>query len=136
MVRICFNENHGLCILCALTAQQNPTQRDIKELHKLFRNFCNTNICYLGHLDSYLMQTMLDPRETQVSVFYFCAALNPIFENFPLLHILLFYTALLSAIISLTNILQKYHKWTLFVQLITFQMHSAIIWGPCVITKD
>jgi hypothetical protein len=113
----------------------NSLHARLKELHKLYWNF-KTSTCYLGHLCPYLMQTMLDPSKTQVLVFYFCAAFNLTFENFPLFHTLSFYTALLSVITSLTYILQKYCKWTLFVQLITFQIQSEVVWGLCVIRKD
>jgi len=104
MVGICFIEKHAPC--------------NFECTHGMldYRTFIHctgisaTSTCYLGHLYSYLMKIMLDSRETQVLVFYFCAALNPTFENFPLFHTLSFYTALLNAIISLTYILQKYCK--------------------------
>jgi hypothetical protein len=45
-------EDAGPLILCALTAHQNLSA---KELHELHGDFWNTHICYFGCLHSHLI---------------------------------------------------------------------------------
>jgi hypothetical protein len=82
-----------------------------------------TPTCYFGHLCSYFMQRMNHPWNLQVFVFYFCSAINLWLTT---LHksgtVILYNTFLYRSFdkIFMPLILQRYCKWTLFVEHNTF----------------
>ena len=75
---VCITKTQPYDFALTLTA----LEVDVKNLHELCGDFCNTNICCFGYLFCHLLQTLHHPRKIEVSIYYFCLRTESTIEFF------------------------------------------------------